>query len=302
MTHFLVTVDTEEDNQWECASSYSLDNVSSLARFQDLCNSYEVIPTYLVTYSVVSSGMASDLICRLAASGKCEIGAHLHPWFNPPYEPPSVYAACPHTYPLECSYSNLKDKLQRLTDRIYQVAQVRPRTYRAGRYGLDGANVRILEELGYWADTSITPFSDWSKHPGTTRGGPDFRNAPCQPYFLNPDNVSQPEPAGHILEVPITIRKTADASEQVWLRPYPWFEIADLVGLCKSEICSKGRVLNLMLHSSELMVGGSPVTRSPQDLDAVYEKLEAVFAFVRKMKLPRLSVSDLYKQFVSGDM
>jgi hypothetical protein len=41
-------------------------------------------------------------------------------------------------------------------------------------------------------------------------------------------------------------------------------------------------VLNLLFHSSEAIVGGSPYNRTPGELQAFFERLERFFAFATR--------------------
>ena len=62
-----------------------------------------------------------------------------------------------------------------------------------------------------------------------------------------------------------------------WLRP-SYSSLADMAGLAR-ELCRRGEpVLNLLFHSSEAIVGGSPYNRSQAELDAFCERLERFFA------------------------
>ena len=84
---FMVGVDTEADDQWsfEGRKSLSVENARALPRLQALCDAYEVRPSYLVTHEMATREPARGILRELVASGRCEIGAHLHPWSSPPY-------------------------------------------------------------------------------------------------------------------------------------------------------------------------------------------------------------------------
>ena len=51
---FIITIDTEGDNQWDGGRPESVDNLRFVPRFQDLCDKYGFPPTYLCTYDVIS--------------------------------------------------------------------------------------------------------------------------------------------------------------------------------------------------------------------------------------------------------
>jgi len=48
--YFVVTVDTESDDAWLNPDKIKLDNFEEIPRFQNLCEKYNIIPTYLLTY------------------------------------------------------------------------------------------------------------------------------------------------------------------------------------------------------------------------------------------------------------
>ena len=86
--NLIVTIDVEEDN-WGCfdASQPTLENIKMIPQLQDFFDRYGIKPTYLVTYPVVSSRWAVDILSEIMHAGKCEIGTHLHPWNTPPEMP-----------------------------------------------------------------------------------------------------------------------------------------------------------------------------------------------------------------------
>ena len=85
---FIVTVDTEPDNEWSRpnAGNLTCQNAKSLPRFQALCEMYDVKPVYLVDYVMAGDGFASEFLADCSTQGRCEIGAHMHPWSNPPFD------------------------------------------------------------------------------------------------------------------------------------------------------------------------------------------------------------------------
>ena len=85
-----VVVDTEEEFDW--SAPFSRENVSVTAiqdipRLQNVLAAYGVRPTYVVDYPVAGTASSAGLLSGLAASGACEIGAHLHPWEIDPDQP-----------------------------------------------------------------------------------------------------------------------------------------------------------------------------------------------------------------------
>ena len=81
----IITIDTEGDNQWDPSLPRSTENIRFIPRFQALCDRYGFPPTYLCTYEVAAAPAFDEILLPLHASGRAEIGAHLHPWTNPPF-------------------------------------------------------------------------------------------------------------------------------------------------------------------------------------------------------------------------
>ncbi len=106
--------------------------------------------------------------------GGCEIGAHLHPWVNPPAE---EEVSSRHSFACNLPADLLRRKLETLRDAITASFGVPPCVYKAGRYGIGPETASLLRELGFDADTSVVPHLDLSME-----GGPDFRSMPDLPF------------------------------------------------------------------------------------------------------------------------
>src|SRR5262245_53009403 len=125
----LMGIDTEADDQWSDRGRRELTvkNALELPRLQSLCNSFGVRPSYLVTYKMATRDESAHLLRAMAAQGRCEIGAHLHPWTSPPFRPEDLARhSYPHTLPLDL----LDRQLRELTATIEKHLGVRPTTYR----------------------------------------------------------------------------------------------------------------------------------------------------------------------------
>ena len=51
--YFLISVDTEGDNQWDPSKEVSTQNVEYIPRFQELCEKYGYKPVWLSNYEMV---------------------------------------------------------------------------------------------------------------------------------------------------------------------------------------------------------------------------------------------------------
>jgi hypothetical protein len=271
----IVTIDTEADNQWAYNEVVTTENLNYVPRFQRLCERYGLRPTYLCTFEVVESSHFESVLRPYQERGAAEIGAHLHPWTNPPFGPAARAGIDKDAYPAYPSELTLKDfsaKLTVLTDRIAVRTGRAPTSYRAGRWGFTAAHVAVLVRLGYAVDCSVTPLVSWADHAGRRGGGPDFRAAPLVPYFLDPTDVCRAGPST-LLEVPVTI-----VLDRQWFRPYPEMSAEQLLEVYQVASAQKLPALEMMLHSSELMPGGSPDYPTEASVEQVYAKLERVFA------------------------
>ena len=66
-----------------------------------------------------------------------------------------------------------------------------------------------------------------------------------------------------------------------WLRP-SYSSLDDMVALARDLAGAGEPVLNLLFHSSEAIVGGSPYNRTQGELDAFCERLDRFLAFATR--------------------
>ena len=288
----LMGIDTEADDQWSRAGRDRLEvtNARRLPALQALCDEYGVRPTYLLTHEMATRPESAAILQGLAREGRCEIGAHLHPWSSPPFRPEDLSA---HTYPHNLPKDLLERQLGELTGAIEHSIGVRPTTYRAGRNGFDGGTLPILERLGYTVDTSVDPLFNERR-----KGGMAFAGAPIAPYHPSYDDVRRPG-TSTILEVPITAAtdpplpkplERAYASlpaipyrgalrrlgiRPVWLRPS--YTTRERMLAFASRLHAHGApCFNIIFHSSELIPGGSPYTPDAASVERFLADLRAL--------------------------
>jgi peptidoglycan/xylan/chitin deacetylase (PgdA/CDA1 family) len=295
--HLLVGIDTEGDNQWDAAAraSQRFENLYALPRLQALFARHGVRPTYVITYPVAADARSAEVLRALQAGGGCEIGAHHHAWETPPCTEEDVRR---HPYAASLPLAQFEAQLERLTAAIEAAVGRRPVSYRSGRFGFAAAHVPALERLGYRVESSVAPlFYEGHKH------GPDFVEAPLTPYFLAYDSATRPG-TSDVLEVPCSaalnrrlprrlqyayaraprpyttkrvLRKLGVARVR-WLRP-SYSSLDDMRSLAADLAASREPVLNLLFHSSEAIVGGSPYNRTEAELAAFLERLERFFEY-----------------------
>ena len=81
---FLITIDTEGDDQWSRRGEVTTENARFLPRFQELCERYGLKPTYLTNYEMAKSPAFQPFGREVLRRGTAEIGMHLHAWNSPP--------------------------------------------------------------------------------------------------------------------------------------------------------------------------------------------------------------------------
>jgi hypothetical protein len=158
--------------------------------------------------------------------------------------------------------------------------------------------VSPLEQAGYTVESTVTPLFNESH-----KGGPDFVGAGLRPYFLAYDDVRRPGSSA-VVEVPVSAglnrsvprfieRAYARAPRQyftrrvlrrlgiarmLWLRP-SYSSLVDMQNLARRIRAGGVPILNVIFHSSEAIVGGSPYNRTPGELAAFLERLERFLVF-----------------------
>jgi hypothetical protein len=98
-----------------------------------------------------------------------EFAAHLHPWVNPPFESDLDIVENIDSYPGNLTEELERNKLNALSLAIKDVTGNAPTTYLAGRYGIGENSPKVLRELGFKVDLSISAYCDFQH-----QDGPDF--------------------------------------------------------------------------------------------------------------------------------
>lgn len=187
----VVVIDTEEEFDWSARPDRAATGVSAMRhidRVQRIFDDYAIRPCYVVDYPVASQREGHAPLVEIAADGRCEIGAHLHPWVNPPYD---ERLSRSNMYPGNLAADVERAKLARLTDAIGEAFGERPRVYKAGRYGYGPNTTATLEALDYEVDLSACPPVDYRAD-----GGPDYSDTPTEPWWFGENR--------RLLELPIT--------------------------------------------------------------------------------------------------
>jgi hypothetical protein len=178
---------------------------------------------------------------------------------------------------------------------------VRSTSHRAGRFGLDEAGFDLLEELGYVVDSSVAPLIDLRAD-----GGPDFRGAPQVPYAPRRGSWLRAGAGRPLLEIPVGIALTRGLPTPLrwayfhspralklrgllskdylgwidlfWIYPTQ-FAVAEMQRAALALRSAGSAVWTLFLHSSELSPGQSPYTRSAEEVDRLFERIDEFLAW-----------------------
>jgi hypothetical protein len=275
---FLITIDTEGDNLWVLPKTITTENSRHLPRFQELCEQYGFKPTWLTNYEMAESPVFCEFGRDVLQRGTGEIGMHLHAWNSPPVtnDDPKNQA-----YLIEYPEKVMNDKIKFMTDLLEHCFERKMVSHRAGRWALDNRYTRLLVELGYLVDCSVTPHVSWASvlgHPNGS-GGSDYTNYPTRPYFMDLHRIDC-EGSSPLLEVPVSIVRVVRPSGPAitwWLRPNGRNRNS-MLAILHQACQEQWPCVEFMLHSSELMPGGSPTFQTQDDIEALYDDLEALFS------------------------
>jgi hypothetical protein len=293
--HLSVVVDTEEEFDWDAPFSRSHTSVEAmrqLGRAQRLFDQLRVCPTYVIDYPVATQAPGFEQLREWVSQKRCTVGAHLHPWVTPPFDE-EVNNRNSFTCNLPPSLQDRK--IRELAAAIEAHLDVKPRTFKAGRYGIGEATVATLEALDFEVDASVNPHMDFRP-----LEGPDFTGFDSRPFWLGS--------VARMLEVPCTqgyvgwaraagdpLRRVAErgvlkalrapgilaragAVNRVMLSP-EGNSLAEMRALTRTLLGDGLRVFSLTFHSPSVAPGHTPYVRSQADLDAFLTRIEKYLEF-----------------------
>lgn len=285
----VVSVDVEEEGLFggQYAREATAANVTHLKRLDFCPREFGVPLTLLAAWSVTQSPAACEAILRHKEDYGAAVGAHLHHWNTPPlrelpYPDPVPSALVPHDL--------MRDKLLQLCDTINDRFGTPPRSFRMGRFDWCDSLAPLLEEAGIRVDSSMVPLRT---EIGLDR--PDHFRFRARPWQITPS----------LLEVPLTADSIADffakgadrlgtllpeKARRRLLRDYSrvavvgiaplWFPLASMKLATWLHLARGGRVLNMFLHSSELMPGGSPKVPDEAAANKLAKKIGTYMAWL----------------------
>lgn len=289
----LVIVDTEEEFDWNAPFSRASTTVSAMkhvTRAHGIFARYRIRPTYVMDYPVAAQIEGVRPLQELFGSGACAIGAHLHPWVNPPYSDDVSSSA---SFTCNLSPELQASKLRALSDTIAERFNQVPRVFKAGRYGIGRSTVEILDQMGFHVDVSVSPRMDFSQV-----GGPCFTEFDSRPFFLTPTLLECPctiDYAGWIGTFGPALHRFANGAvlermhapgilaklrvvNRIMLSP-EGNTLAEMCTLARDLYRRGLRVFTLSYHSPSLEPGHTPYVRTERDLERFLSCLDGFCGF-----------------------
>jgi hypothetical protein len=301
----LLTIDTEEEFDWSAPFSREATGTShthTFSGFQALCEGIGAHPVWLVDWPIAHDPVAIEVLGEAARAGRADIGIHLHPWVNPPFE---EAVSARNSYAGNLPRTLEAEKFGRLKARIEEAFGVAPAIYRAGRYGFGPNSAAMLAEHGIAIDSSMRPLFDYRAD-----GGPDYRHHPAHPWWMD---------AGRgLLELPVTtvhagalsrfaprlsrfaervprlpgLLARARLLERIALTPEGVDKAEALRGI-DAAVKADLPLLVLSFHSPSLAPGHTPYVRSTEDVAALHDWLRTVYARLDALGVRSACVADI---------
>ena len=260
---FLITIDTEGDNLWSQEKIVTTRNANYLPRFQDLCERFNLKPTYLTNHEMAVDKNFSRFARGIVDRGVGEIGMHLHAWNSPPEILLTNEDHINKPYLVDYDESIMRSKVKFMTNLLEDVLSKKIVSHRAGRWAFDNRYAQILLDYGYKIDCSVTPGVSWKATKGHPNGlgGTNYEKFPNYGMPLARRLVSKKWP------------------NPVWLRPNI-SNLKAMILLVEKALEDKRPYIEFMLHSSEFMPGGSPNFPNNYSIEKLYADLEVLFSYV----------------------
>lgn len=290
----MTVIDAEEEFDWSAPFSRNSTGVSSMrcqGPAQRIFERYGVVPTYMVDFPVISQNDGTAPLLDMLKDGRCDVGTQLHAWVNPPFD---EHVNNFHSFPGNLPPALEFEKIKVLTSTIEEATGIRPRLYRAGRYGVGPRTADILKALGYLADSSVVPSWNFVR-----QGGPDFRDVPSVPYWVDMDRRLLEIPCsagivGHLARIgPMRNMVFSGTGERIGLPSIPsrlrlmeriklspeGITVDEAKRLIRHLVQNGQKVFVLSYHTPSLVPGNTPYVRTSNDLTRFLAWLEEVLAF-----------------------
>ncbi|MFC4700138.1 polysaccharide deacetylase family protein [Glaciecola siphonariae] len=294
---FLLSVDTEEEWDWEGPfpeGEFSVENLHKLPEFQSFCTQKGIRPCYFVDYAAAQGIAPDSAFVEQVKNNECELGAHLHPWANPPYfDKPNEANSHVINLPIE----EVSEKLDALMALFAERFAYQPKAFRTGRWGISPEIMALLWSRGFEVDSSVYPF--YQNEFFSCQG------SPTRPYWPSENDVLKSGEQHNILELPVTvgfnrrpftrankIHQRLDSQNlqafkanallwhskllrKIYLSPEV-SETSDMIALCEAAIKENGPLLHMYFHSSNLISNGTGFFKAQKPFETICQRIEKV--------------------------
>lgn len=296
MIPFIITIDTEGDNLWNWSDDKNIttENSLHLPRFQELCNEYGFKPVWLTNWEMLHDDRFIQFALKEEEVGHCEIGMHLHAWNTPPFYklPKGKDSGLP--YLIEYPDEVLDQKIDTITEEFKKITGHQPISHRAGRWAINDTYMNSLYRHGYQIDCSITPGIDWGSSMGQTPGfkGSDYRDEklcvskrrgiveiPLTTFESDDYFEGTKERLNGISRLKYQIKSVIRKKRILSLRP-DGTNLAEMKWIAEKNKSIGNNYLMFMIHSSELMPGGSPTFPDENSIESLYGDLKDLFSYI----------------------
>lgn len=294
-TRYFVSVDTEEEFDWSkplARAGHGLSALAALSAAQQRFAALGIPLASMVDYPVAADRDGAALLRDLLAAPGAAVGAQLHAWNTPPFSEALS--------PANSFAGNLPEaieaaKIDAITAALEAATGLRPRAFRAGRYGIGPRTLGLLAARGYRLDSSMR-----ARHEYRAEGGPDFRAIGAHAFRCGPGQT--------MVELPLTtvfvgalrrhgarlhpllgrvpkgrgVFARAGLLSRVPLTPegVPFAEAAEAVRVALGEGVA---VLNFAFHSPSLVPGHTPYVRDAADLARFWRWWEEMAALLDQL-------------------
>ncbi|OBX23254.1 MULTISPECIES: polysaccharide deacetylase family protein [Bizionia] len=296
--YLLITIDTEcdKDPNWEIPKPISFRNIAlQKSLLEPIFKKYNIKATYLLSPEVLMDDSSVQILKTIE---NVEFGTHLHEEFIGPNA--NFEANRTKNIQANLSYEVEKEKLENLTQLFNTKFGYLPKSFRSGRFGSSTYTTNILLDLGYKVDSSVTPFKTLYFDNGKKINHWGIK---LEPYYVIKINNKD-----KLLQIPLTLinrdfeklpsfvlshleskttvfkkvlKKFGFTSKTEWLRPYrasslEMINISDYV--IKNHFREKQyAILNIMFHSNEILVNGSPYCKNSEEVRDFLDSLNDLF-------------------------
>lgn len=289
---FIITIDTEPDDQWNSLLYDQTANARYIPRFQSLCEKYNFKPVYLTEYNMAKDPFFIEYFQTKLAENKCEIGVHPHAWSTPPFVNLTDNDCKYKPFLIDFTLDTMRDKFSSLMEILTRNFGNNIISHRAGRWAFNTDYLGVLIENGIKIDCSVLPHHKIAKSSDEAPGnGTSFVSCPDALYEMDVNDFAKQGKSG-VFEVPMTVydkspflrKSTALISSRLSNRKFGMTKlrpesgnIGNLLDIVQYAEKKDLDYLEFMLHSSEFMPGCSLAFPDSRSIELLFTDLEKLF-------------------------